>query len=236
MKFHLISIVCIVQLFSTVPAQGQVCSIRPRLITVTGTAEVNVAPDEVVLNVGVESRDKDLAAAKSQHDSRVKKTMAETRDAGVTSKDIQTSTLQMSADYSEEKVPRFLAYEVTQTIVVTLKDLSKYESLMTMLLENGVNRINSVNFLVADDRKYKDEARLKAIRAAKEKATAMAAELGQTIGKPWEITENSANANYFLANANTFVASRDRAPEEESTVAPGEVTIRASVNVSFQLE
>jgi hypothetical protein len=143
----------------------------------------------------------------------------------------------MSADYSEEKVPRFLAYEVSQTIEITLKDLTWYESLTTKLVQDGVNRINSVNFLVAEDRKYKDDARLKAIRAAKEKAAAMAAKLGQTIGKPWEIAENSANANYFYANANTLSnAGGGGGTAEESTVAPGEVTIRASVNVSFQLE
>jgi len=44
---------------------------RPRLISVTGTAEVNVAPDEVALSLGVESRDKDLSIAKAQHDGHI---------------------------------------------------------------------------------------------------------------------------------------------------------------------
>ena len=35
------------------------------------------------------------------------------RDAGVEAKDIETSTLRMGADYSEEKVPKFLGYEVS---------------------------------------------------------------------------------------------------------------------------
>jgi len=216
---------------------------RPRLISVTGTAEVNVAPDEAVLSLGVESRDKDLSVAKAQHDSRVRKLLAEARNAGVEEKNIQTSALQMRPEYSEEKVPKFLAYEVSQTIQVTLKDLSKYENLITKLLESGVNRIDSVEFLLAEPRKYKDDARVKAIRAAREKATAMAAELGQTIGKPWDISEDTFNG--VFAQTNSFVqannyavqASYDRGPAaEESTVAPGQVSIRASVRVSFQLE
>lgn len=223
-------------LLFTIPALAQDCRDRPRLITVTGTAEITVAPDEVVLSLAVISRDKDLAAAKVQNDNRVKKILAETHDAGVDPKNIQTSALRMSADYSEEKVPRFLAYEVTESIEITLKDLTKYESLMTKLLQDGVNQVNSVSFLVAEDRKYKDDARLKAIRAAREKATAMAAELGQTIGKPWEISENSANANYFYAVQNSYANNSDNRAPEESTVAPGEVSIRASVNVSFQLQ
>jgi len=235
MRCRLIPILCSCLTLSTINAFSQDCCLRPRLIAVTGTAEIDVAPDEVLLSVGIESRDKDLSIAKSQHDSRVRKMIAETRDVGIEPKNIHTSTLRMSADYSEEKIPRFLAYEVSQTVVVKLTDLTKYETLMAKLLQNGVNRINSVNFLVGDDRKYKDEVRLRAIRAAKEKATAMAAEVGQTIGKPWEINENSANANYFYANANAYLGGQGSAPQE-STVAPGQVTIRASVNISFQLE
>jgi uncharacterized protein len=229
----------------TLPALTQDTSPRPRLISVTGTAEVNVAPDEVVLSLGVESRDKDLAIAKAQHDHRVKKLLAEAHDAGVEGKYIQTSMLQMRPDYSDEKVPRFLAYQVSQTIQVTLKDLSKYEHLITKLLEAGVNRVDSVEFLVAEPRKYKDEARAKAIRAAREKAVAMAAELGQTIGKPWDIAEEGFNGLFAQTNysiqMNRSVQASSYANDgglsaEESTVAPGEVSIRASVRVSFQLE
>jgi len=233
-------VLCLALLFTILPppALAQDFQPRPRLISVTGTAEVNVAPDEAILSLGIESRDKDLTVAKSQHDRRVRKLLAEARSAGVEEKNIHTSTLQMQPEYSEEKVPRFLNYEVSQTIQVTLKDLSKYENLMTKLLESGVNRVDNVEFLVAEPRKFKDEARVKAIRAAREKATAMAAELGQTIGKPWDISEDTFSGVLVQANRSVQASySYDRAPAaEESTVAPGEVSIRASVRVSFQLE
>lgn len=169
----------------------------------------------------------------------MKKVIAQARAAGIESKYVQTSSLQMYPVYSEEKVPRFLAYEVSQTIQLTLKDLSKYEGLVSKLLQDGVNRIDNLDFQVSDSRKYKDETRLNAIRAAKEKATAMAAELGQTIGKPWEVEEEAdpatLNGYNYYANATAF--GRTRAPAEfESTVAPGQITIRSSVRVSFQLD
>jgi uncharacterized protein YggE len=211
---------------------------RPRLISVTGTAEVNVPPDEAVLILGVESRDKDLGVAKAQHDGRAKKLLAELHSSGVEDKYIQTSALQMRPEYSEEKVPRFLTYQVSQTIQVTLKELARYDGLITKLLESGVNRVDNVEFLVAEPRKYKDEARAKAIRAAKEKAVAMAAELGQTIGKPWDISEDTFNGVFAQANSYAYASAGGGGggpATEEPTVAPGEVTIRASVRVSFQL-
>ena len=238
MKHHFIPLFCITALLA-IPAHSQDCGTQHRLITVTGTAEINVAPDQVVLNVGVESRDKDLSTAKAQHDARMKRIISDARNAGVEPKNIQTNELQMNADYSEEKVPRFLAYQVTQVVEITLKDLSKYESLTSTLLRDGVNRIDSVTFEVGETRKYKDEARLKAIRAAREKATAMAAELGQGIGKPWIILEDNATPYYYQGYANASVRHRTVQVSEEaggSSVAPGEVSIRASVNVSFELQ
>ena len=216
-------------------SSAQECGPRPRLISVIGTAEINVAPDQVTLNLGVESRDKDLVVAKSKHDQRMKKVIALVRNAGVEPKDIETSRLRMSPDYSEEKVPRFLGYEVSQTMEITLKDLAKYEGLMTKLLEGGINRVDNITFYVGETRKLKDEARLKAIRAAKEKAVAMATELGQTVGKPWDISED-IGWNSYLATANSVSSNTPRIEEEQSTVAPGQVTIRASVRASFQLE
>jgi uncharacterized protein YggE len=107
---------------------------------------------------------------------------------------------------------------------------------MTKLLEAGTNRVNGVYFGISETRKYRDEARSKAIHAAKEKAVAMAADLGQTVGKPLEISEESG-WNAYQYSANAFIPEKKaRAEGEESTVAPGEVTIRASVKVSFQLE
>jgi uncharacterized protein YggE len=215
---------------------------RPRLISVNGTAEVSVAPDEAILRLGVESRDKELAVAKSRHDERVKKLIGIARDAGVEAKYIQTSQLTMGPEYSDNYRRNFAGYQVSQTISLTLKDLSKYESLMTRVLEAGANEVEGIEFEIAEPAKYRAEARLKAIRIAREKASAMAAQLGQTVGKPWEISEEGDSSGLLgfnpRANANFAYNSGDKAGAgtDESTVAPGEVAIRASVRVSFQLE
>jgi len=208
---------------------------HPRIISVTGNAEIKVAPDEVTLTLGVDSHDKDLAIAKVDNDKRIKKLLNLAHASGVDPKNIQTSALTMGPEYSDQKIPQLLGYKVSQTVTATLTDLSKYEDLMTNSLRAGVNRVDGINFFVADPRKYREEARLQAVRVAREKAKAMAAELGQTIGKPWEVIEQSDfDAQDMTAN----FGMRYQMPlqEAQSTVAGGEVTIRALVRVSFQLE
>jgi uncharacterized protein YggE len=131
---------------------------------------------------------------------------------------------------------QLLGYQVPQVVTVTLTDVSKYEDLMTNSLKVGVNRVDGINFFVADPKKHIEEARLQAVRAARDKAKAMAAELGQTIGKPWEISEGTDfGAGDLTAN---FSSVRYKMPmqQEEPSVAGGEVTIRTFVRVSFQLE
>ena len=225
-------------LFAALPASGQVTCPNQRLITVTGTAEIRVAPDEAILTVGVDSHDRELAAAKMQNDARVKKALAVAHEAGIGEKDIQTSTLTLGPNYSEERIPKLLGYDASQTITLTLKDLSKYEALMTNLLQAGVNRVEGVQFLVSEPRKFKDEARSQAIRAAREKAAAMAAEVGQSIGKPWEIAELGPEEPYAL---NTVQVSASRGlrnafESEQTPLASGQVNIRALVRISFLLD
>jgi uncharacterized protein YggE len=67
----------------------------------------------------------------------------------------------------------------------------------------------------------------------------MAAELGQSLGKPWELTEeaDSERTAYLYANVQVQQRPNFGMPEQEaSTIAGGEVTIRSTVRVSFQLE
>jgi uncharacterized protein len=213
----------------------EVCN-HPRIISVTGNAEIRVAPDEVVLTLGVDSHDKDLSVAKADNDSRIKAFLNLVHAAGVDPKNIQTSALTMGPEYSEERIRKLLGYQVSQTVTVTLTDISKYEALMTNSLKAGINRVDGVYFVIADPKKYKEEARLKAVQLAREKAVAMARELGQTVGKPWQVTEGEDLDPYAKTANLSITYGRSRGEMEDSTVSGGEMTIRGTVQVSFQLE
>ena len=49
---------------------------NPRLITVTGEAEIKVVPDEVIVTFGVETNDKEISVSRSKNDERVKNVLA----------------------------------------------------------------------------------------------------------------------------------------------------------------
>ena len=219
-----------------------------RLITVTGDAEVRVAPDEVVLTFGVETWDKDLNHAKSQNDERVKNVLALTKEFNIEQKHVQTDHISIEPRYERQYQHReFIGYFVRKTIVFILRDTSKFEDLLSSALVAGANYVHGVQFRTTELRKYRDQARALAIKAAQEKANDLARELGQKVGKPHTIMENRSNWQSWY---NTWWGSRwgrggmsqnviqnaGSPSETESSIALGQINVNARVTVSFELE
>ncbi len=229
-------------------AENRQVSQEPRLITVSGDADVRVVPDEVIITLGVETWDKDLNVAKSQNDERVRQVLALVKDYGIQSQHIQTEHISIEPRYNDSYERHdFIGFFVRKTIVITLKDISKFEDLLTSVLQGGVNYVHGIQFRTTDLRKYRDEARALAIKAAQEKAIALAGELGQKVGEPYTIHEDQVG---WWSWYNSWWGSRwgggmaQNVIQEvggdslaaEGTMAPGQITVNARVTVSFELE
>jgi hypothetical protein len=224
---------------------------QPRLITVTGDAEVRVAPDEVILTLGVETWDKDLGVAKSQNDERVKKVLTFAKKYKIESKHVQTDYISIEPRYRDYEKCDFIGYFVRKTIVFTLKDIAKFEDLLTDVLDAGANYVHGVQFRTTELRKYKDQARALAIKAAQEKANDLAKELGQKIGKPHMIREDQVGwwcwynawwgwwgSRWWEGRmAQNVIQNVSGAPlAAESSIALGQINVNARVTVSFELK
>ncbi len=83
------------------------------------------------MTLGVDTPNVDLSVAKATNDKHVRKLLELFKTAGIETKNVQTGALTMGPEYSDEKIPKLLGYQVSQPITVTLTDLSKYEDLMT---------------------------------------------------------------------------------------------------------
>lgn len=238
-QFLLVCCICLV-----LPARA-LADDKPEqpLITVTGEAEVMVAPDEVVFDLTVQTFNKDLRVAKSQADERVKRIMELTQRYKIAPQDVQTDSIKLTPRYrGNDEARLLLGYSVRKDLVFTLRDVSQAENLLSEVMESGISRINSLRFQTSQLRKFKDQARAMAIKAAQEKATAMTAEIGQKIGKAYSIEEevpppvNTAYQNSFAnlsANTTTFEGGDTTA--SEGTLALGLIKVNARVTVRFVL-
>jgi uncharacterized protein YggE len=209
-----------------------------RLITVSGEAEVKVAPDEVVFDLTVQNINKDLRVAKNQTDDRLKKVIDLTRKYKIAATDIQTDYIRLEPRYRGNDESRlFIGYSVRKDLIFTLRDVAQAEALLSDLLESGISRINGVRFQTSQLRKYRDQARALAIKAAQEKAVALTAEIGQKIGRAHSIEEEApSRAGAFQnSSANNYTLVSDEATESEGTLALGQIKVSARVTVRFEL-
>jgi uncharacterized protein YggE len=234
--------------FAALPAAGEVIETKPPLITVNGEAEVRVPPDEVIITLGVETSDKELTEAKADNDERVKRIIGLLEGFGIKPEHIKTDYINIEPRYKDNYEQRtFLGYWVRKTIVVTLRDLSRFEDLLSRTLESGANYVHGIDFRTTELRKHRDRARSMAIRAAREKAEALAEQLEQQIGRPYDIREMHSGwwpgygAHWWgsrwggAMSQNVMQSYGGAAPSEGTTLAPGQITITAAVTVSFEL-
>ena len=218
----------------------------PRTISTTGEAVVNVVPDEVVLGLGVETFAAKLEDAKRANDERAAKLVGVVKAAGVEEKHIQTATLQLEIRYRSNRPSEGIdGYYARRSYSVTLKQPQKLEALLDAALTGGANQILGIDYRTAQLRTHRDAARKMAIKAAKEKAVALAAELDCTVGAPRTITEGhvgytpwGGGGHWGRSNvmAQNVMQEAGGAGVDGAEATPfGQIGINAHVSVTFDL-
>ena len=219
-------------------AAAQDRAVLPPLITVTGEAEVRVVPDEVFFDLTVQTFNRDLKAAKAQTDERLKRLNELTARYGVAPKDVQTDYVSVEPRYrGNNEARQLVGFLVRKDLVFTLRDVSKAEAMLAEVIESGVTRVNGIEFRTSEMRKHRDQARAQAMRAAREKAVALTAEIGQGIGKAYSIEETVASGSPAAQNyrSNTVVTSAGEGESSSGTLAIGQIKVNARVVVRFLL-
>jgi uncharacterized protein len=222
-------------------------------ISVTGESLVNVAPDRILVTFGVDTRDLVLATAKQQNDAIVKKALAALKSMNIPDRDIQTDQLSIEQRFETDGRGRqvFAGFTVRNMFVVSLSNPARVEGLIANALDAGVNYLLNVEFQTTELKKYREQARELAVRAAREKAEKMAAALGEKVGQALQIDEGNQNAaaSYYSSwSSSGWGAGAARggsgvsqnavgmsSGETVDTVALGKVGVRANVRVVFEL-
>ncbi|MFT5891868.1 MAG: hypothetical protein ACI9Y7_001975, partial [Dokdonia sp.] len=124
--------------------------------------------------------------------------------------------------------------KANQSLTVRLKDITQYETIISGLLNSGINRIDGVQFKSSQATALREEARVKAILDAKKRAETYATAIGQSIGKAVQISEASASIPQPQLRSASF-AMEDSSGGGES-IAPGELSIVVRISASFELK
>jgi hypothetical protein len=201
----------------------------------------------VLLTLGVENWDPNLTKAKTQNDQIIQDVLQIADSFVIDPKHVQTDYVLIEPSYENYERHRITGYYVRKTVEIRLKDVSKFEALLSQALEAGVNYVQRVEFRTSELRKHRDQARALAIEAAQEKAAAMAEKLDQQIGQPLAVTENWSQWWYpynswwgFGGGAsgaqNVVQNAGGTSPTTDGNTALGQISVSASVTVQFELK
>jgi uncharacterized protein len=207
-------------------------------VSVTGTAEVAVVPDRAMFRLRVIRSDKSVAKAKTLNEEGITKLVELARKYNIPNSEIKTDYISVKekrdrikqrgdSEFSEV----FVGYTVSRTMLITQTDLKRFESLFSDLVQGNIGEISDVAFESSQLRRYKDQARSIAMKAAREKATAMAAEIGQSIGKAISIEEENIDG-FRSPYAN--ITTRDGTDGDDGDLI-GTISVKAQVKVRFVL-
>ena len=214
------------------PQQIQIVQPEKRSIFVAGEGEMKVKPDMAELRIGIETESGTVTVAKKENDTITKKVMAAIQKYEIDEKDIKTTYLSIypNTDYRSSAIT---GYTVYNSIKLTIRDLTIFEAVLSDVLDAGANHLD-VDFTVSDLEKYQAQARELALKAAMDKASEMAKTLGQEIGIPLSIQEVTSN-DQIRYPSSAFMLSAFGL-EDISTIAFGQITIKAAVTVEFELK
>lgn len=202
-------------------------------VTVQGEGIIKVKPDMATITIGVNNEGNDAKEVKKENDKATDAVIKYLKKAGIDAKDYQTERVYLNRNYDYDKKKYY--YKASQTISVKLKDLSKYDDLITGLTEAGVNNIQGVNFESSKQKEYEAQARREAMLDAQKKAKEYASAIGQSIGAAMMINESGSSYTPPVRMAMAMSAEMDTMGSRE-TLAVGEIEVRAKVTVGFALK
>jgi len=225
-----------------------------RTVQVTGSALINLAPDRALIQLGVQSNDLTPDAVQVANSLSIQKVMKALHAQGVAVKDIATDVYLIEPVYEDYDSLYIKGYRINNIVAVTLRDVKKTSDILAAALNAGTNQVIDVEFYTSELRKYRDQARELAMKAAKEKAQALAASAGARAGCVLSINENTwsyYNGGWYGRNQNMWTqntiqnASLSAGPGGSSVpgdspgdepISLGQISVKAEVGVTFALE
>jgi uncharacterized protein len=205
-----------------------------RHIEVTGEGEVAVAPDQVRLSFGIETFGKTASEAQRENARRTQ-LLLDALKKHADSKDVQSDSVQVHPRYDYEGGKRRLIdYSARKNFSVLLRKIASYGPVMEEVLRAGVEEVSGVRFQTSQREALEDEARKRAAADAARKARVLAEALGEKAGRPVSVSEDGF-AVPIPVQPMALGASRDQGAVADQ-LAPGEIVIRGTVRVRFELE
>lgn len=204
-------------------------------LNLSAYGETRVAPDMATINLGVVTEAPTAAGALSANSAKMNEVMAALKKAGIPEKDIQTSGLNLNAqyDYVQNEPPKLRGYQASNQVTITVNDLSKLGAAVDASVKAGANNMNGISFGLKDPTAAENAARQAAVKALQAKASLYAAATGYKMGRLVTLSEGGG---YSPPPPVPMMAyARMEKAMDATPVSAGEMRVRIDITGLYEI-
>ena len=201
-------------------------------ITVTGQGTVTAKPDTVIVTLGVRTEHTSVREALAENAKRANAIIHALKEIGVSEEDIDTASFSIYPKYDYSNGTAFLTgYEAEHIFDITVKDPNSVGNIYDTAVQNGANIARHIQFRLANEQPYYQQALALAVKNAKEKAIVIARTLGLPMhDMPIQVKEESVAPSIPRTPFPTEVLA---APQTVPPIQTQDIIITATVQAVF---
>jgi hypothetical protein len=203
---------------------------RPASITAVGTASVSIAPDLARVDVAVVTQAGTAQDATQQNATQSGAVITVLQSLVGASTNIKTINYYVSPVYNNPppgQSATITGYMVTNTVEVTLTDLTQIGKVIDAAIQAGANRVQGISFDLQDRSPIMSQALKSAASKAKAQADAIASGLNVHTGAVLHASEGLNTASPSAPGV--------AAPTQTTPIETGLVTVQAWVTLEIAI-
>jgi hypothetical protein len=216
---------------SITPVTVNAVSASPNTVTVVGSGQVNAAPDEALLSLGVSATRPTAEGALNAAAAEMTHLTAALRSQGVAPQDMQTSSVWLGQNPPSYPTP--ITYSGSSSVTVTIHHLTNVGSIEVAAVGAVGNdiQLDGVSLTLSDDSSQLQVARIAAMADARSRASQWAAQTGRKLGPILAVSEIVASQSSGSAcDSGCGGGGGGGVPIEA-----GQNTVSVNITVEFQL-
>lgn len=206
-------------------------------LSVRGQATIAKPADQLQISIGVTTTGVDAKSALKDNNKKMNQLIKAFSDMGLSQNEYQTGQFSIHPIYTNRPnsapsdwTAKIVGFEIVNTLDIQTDKIDQAGDLIDAATSAGANSINSINFNISNMQKFRDELIYAATSNAIEDAKSLSQAAGVKLKKITSITIDDA-------------ASPPRQPymmksmaAEGTPIAAGDVEMRASVSVIFEID
>jgi uncharacterized protein len=209
---------------------------NPKTMSLSGTGKVTIKANQAIIVLGVYTEAKSANWAEQENALRMTDVVSSLKALGIPDTDIQTIGYSINPEY-DYTYKITVGYQVTNTLQITVNDLSKVGPIIDSTSTAGANTISSVTFTVSDEEFAKSKLQAYTLAVADVKSKA------KTISEGFDITISgiqSINENYYYPVYRNVYTAMDMkgatSSEAQTPIIAGNLDISVTLNVVYLLD